>query len=70
MNHCIDDMKLLIIQFLKLNEPIKRFGNVKYMQFSLEKKHNDILHNYCEIFDRIKLIIRIDLDLEVIHNNK
>ena len=50
VNHSNDNIKLLIIQFLKLKGSIKSFGNAKYVSFMLEEK------NICyrKIWKRIK----------------
>ena len=70
MNHSNDDKKPLIIKFPKSSISIKSFKKVKYMSICLKKKHSDILNIYSEILDIIKVIIRIDLDVQVIHTNK
>ena len=67
VNH---DKKPLIIKFPKSSISIKSFKKVKYMSICLKKKHSYILNIYSEIFDIIIVIIRIDLDVQVIHTDK
>ena len=70
VNHSNDDKKPLIIKFPKSSISIKSFKKVKYMSICLKKKHSYILNIYSEIFDIIIVIIRIDLDVQVIHTDK